>query len=78
MPLLKATLETQIKGALQLGSSGASQEDVARSLANAIHTYVSAADVTTPLTTVVTGTFVGTGAGPVTGSGTGVGKGTLS
>ena len=78
MPLLKATLETQIKGALKLGSAGASQEDVARSLANAIHSYVIAADVTTPITTVVTGTFVGTGSGPIAGSGSGVGKGTLS
>ena len=78
MALLKATLETQIKGALKLGSSGASQDDVARSLANAIHSYVSAAEVTTQVTTDVTGTFLGTGSGPVKGSGSGIGKGTLS
>jgi hypothetical protein len=78
MPLLKKTLETNIKAALKIGSASGSEEEVARSLADAIHTYVSAADVSTTVTTTTTGTFVGTGSGPTTGTGAGTGKGSLS
>jgi len=78
MPLLKDTLETQIKGAFKLGSASASQDDVARALANAIHIYVSAATVSTTVTgAVVTGLPAVVGV-PISGSGTGICKGTLS
>ena len=79
MPLLKKTLETNIKAAFKIGSAAGTEEKVAELLATAIHTYVSAADVTTSVTTVTTGTGVcSTGGGPVTGSGTSSGKGALS
>ena len=79
MPLLKKTLETNIKSAFKIGSAAGSEEKGAELLATAIHTYVSAADVTTSVTTVTTGVGVcSTGGGPTTGSGAGTGKGTLS
>ena len=74
MPLLKSNLETAIKGAFKSGTAGGGEEDVAKALADAIHTYVSAADVTTPVTTVVSGAP----AVWVSGSGSGTCKGTLS
>tara|TARA_Y100000780_G_C13513059_1_gene350712 strand:+ start:280 stop:525 length:246 start_codon:yes stop_codon:yes gene_type:complete len=81
MPLLKSNLETAIKGAFKSGTAGGGEEDVAKALADAIHTYVSAADVTTPVTTVVSGVVAGGGGAPavwVSGSGSGTCKGTLS
>ena len=78
MPLLKKTLETNIKAAFKIGSAAGSEEKVAELIATAIHTYVSAADVNTTVTgAVVTGLPAVVGV-PISGTATGAGKGTLS
>jgi len=79
MSLVKLNLKNNIKAIMNALKSEEDQdaaiEKFATDLADAIHSYVSAAEVSTNVTTVLAGTA---GAYPIAGSGSGSGVGGLS
>lgn len=80
MALVKSNLKNNIKTLLNELKNHEDQdvgiEKFANDLADAIHSYVSAAEVTTNVSTTVNTVLAGTAGGfPVTGTGTGSGSG---